>query len=147
MTISPSLPTRATVSVIASGFLSTAKTFAPSRANNTAAARPLPQPGPTQPAPMTSATLPSTRPGMNPSRDLLRRMLVQDRIERNHQTTLATLWSGSAIAAPPLDRPDSLDHAVHERCSQSKKDDAVEGLKRAHELPMVGQMKIRMTIG
>src|SRR4029077_16899434 len=52
-------------SVIASAFLSTAKTFAPSRANSTAAARPLPQPGPTQPAPVMSATLPSTRPGMS----------------------------------------------------------------------------------
>src|SRR5579862_509878 len=62
--ISPSLPTRATVSAIDSAFLSTANTLAPSRANSTAAARPLPQPGPTQPAPAISATLPATRPAM-----------------------------------------------------------------------------------
>ena len=60
--ISPSLPTRATVSVIESAFLSTAKTLAPSRANSTAAARPLPQPGPMQPAPVISATFPARRP-------------------------------------------------------------------------------------
>src|SRR5262245_41803024 len=37
---------------------STANTFAPSCAKRTAVARPLPQPGPTEPAPLTSATLP-----------------------------------------------------------------------------------------
>src|SRR5438045_8196455 len=37
---------------------STAKTFAPSSAKRAAMARPLPQPGPTEPAPVTIATLP-----------------------------------------------------------------------------------------
>src|SRR6185369_4839113 len=60
----PNSATRASVSVIASASRSTAKTLAPSRANNTAMARPLPQPGPTQPAPATSATLSCKRPGM-----------------------------------------------------------------------------------
>jgi len=81
-----SLPARATVSVIASAFLSTAKTFAPSRANSTAAARPLPQPGPTQPAPVMSATFPSTRPAIRlaiPAR--AGRMLVERRRRRQHR--------------------------------------------------------------
>src|SRR5579863_6955936 len=63
VTISLSLPTRATVSVIDSASRSTANTLAPSRANSTADARPLPQPGPTQPAPLISATFPARRPG------------------------------------------------------------------------------------
>jgi hypothetical protein len=37
--------------------MSTAKTFAPSRANKTAVAFPFPQPGPIEPAPVTIATL------------------------------------------------------------------------------------------
>src|ERR1700675_1422455 len=82
--ISPSLPPAAAVSVIASGFLSTAKTFAPSRANSTAAARPLPQPGPMQPAPVISATFPSTRPV----------------IKRFRQPFIGTDVSGAAAAAP-----------------------------------------------
>ena len=60
--------TRSSVSFIASLLLSTAKTLAPSRANITAVARPLPQPGPMQPAPVTSAILPCRRPDI----DLLR---------------------------------------------------------------------------
>ena len=55
--VPPNSATRSSVSFIDSPFLSTAKTLAPSRANSTAVARPLPQPGPTQPAPVTSATL------------------------------------------------------------------------------------------
>ena len=47
-----------------SGSRSTAKIFAPSSAKRTAVARPLPQPGPTQPAPATSAILPSSLPAM-----------------------------------------------------------------------------------
>src|SRR5260221_10067643 len=43
---------------------STEKTLAPSRAKITAMARPLPQPGPTHPAPTTIATLPSSLPAM-----------------------------------------------------------------------------------
>src|SRR5215510_12237167 len=49
---------------MASASLSTANTLAPSCANSTAVARPLPQPGPTQPAPVTMATLSARRPGM-----------------------------------------------------------------------------------
>ena len=45
------------VSSAAAGFKSTAKTFAPSLANNTAVALPFPQPGPMDPAPVTIATL------------------------------------------------------------------------------------------
>src|SRR5918998_5794599 len=49
------------VSSAASAIRSTATTAAPSRAYVTAAALPLPQPGPDEPAPNTNATLPSTR--------------------------------------------------------------------------------------
>ena len=45
------------VSRAASRLISTARTFAPSRAKSTAVALPLPQPGPLDPAPETSATL------------------------------------------------------------------------------------------
>src|ERR1700719_4562601 len=61
--ISPSASrTRSTVSRMDSASRSTAKTLAPSRAKITAVARPLPQPGPMQPAPTTIATLPSSLP-------------------------------------------------------------------------------------
>src|SRR5437870_3009824 len=43
-------------------FLSTAKMVAPACANRTVTARPLPHPGPTQPAPVTIAILPCRRP-------------------------------------------------------------------------------------
>ncbi len=45
------------VSATAAGFKSSAKTFAPSRANCTAAALPFPHPGPIDPAPVTKTTL------------------------------------------------------------------------------------------
>src|SRR4051794_25845959 len=61
--ISPASRSRATVSSIASAFLSTAKTFAAPRANSAAAGRPFPQPGPLLPARVASATLPASRPG------------------------------------------------------------------------------------
>src|SRR5262245_24492246 len=60
----PASRARATVSAMASPSRSTANTCAPSCANSTAAARPLPQPGPTQPAPVMMATLSARRPGM-----------------------------------------------------------------------------------
>src|ERR1051326_8976328 len=60
----PASRTRASVSVMASRLLSAANTFAPSCAKITAMARPLPQPGPTQPAPLTIATLPCSLPAM-----------------------------------------------------------------------------------
>ena len=44
--------------------ISAAAIRAPSRANKTAADRPFPQPGPTDPAPVMRATLPSSRPVM-----------------------------------------------------------------------------------
>src|SRR6516165_8162491 len=53
-----------TVSLAASSFTSAHTTFAPSRANRTAAAFPLPQPGPIDPAPTTSATLFCKRPAI-----------------------------------------------------------------------------------
>ncbi|MNT50288.1 hypothetical protein D3C72_1872020 [compost metagenome] len=56
----PASRARASVSAMASALLSTANTFAPSCAKRTATARPLPQPGPTQPAPVTMATFPSS---------------------------------------------------------------------------------------
>src|SRR6478736_5443260 len=62
--VPPNSATRSSVSFIDSPFLSTAKTLAPSRANSTAVARPLPQPGPMQPAPVTRATLSCRRPGI-----------------------------------------------------------------------------------
>src|SRR5215470_4182590 len=61
----PASRTRAIVSVIASGVLSAANTFAPSCAKITAMARPLPQPGPTHPAPLTIATFPCSLPAMS----------------------------------------------------------------------------------
>ncbi len=56
--ILPGLLGSATVSSMVFGALSAAKTLAPSSTKRTAVARPLPQPGPTQPAPVISATLP-----------------------------------------------------------------------------------------
>src|SRR6267143_6677569 len=50
-----------TVSFSARASRSTAKTFAPSCANLTVVARPLPQPGPTEPAPVPIATLSLSR--------------------------------------------------------------------------------------
>src|SRR5262245_4900360 len=57
----PAFFTPSTVSRRRSASRSTAKIFAPSSAKRTAVARPLPQPGPTEPAPVTIATLPSRR--------------------------------------------------------------------------------------
>src|SRR6266404_4160301 len=53
-----------TVSFAASSFTSAHSTLAPSRAKSTAAAFPFPQPGPTDPAPTTSATFSCKRPTM-----------------------------------------------------------------------------------
>src|SRR5882672_9588973 len=50
-----------TVSSAAAALRSTQNTCAPSRANVTAVALPLPQPGPIEPAPTTMATLPLRR--------------------------------------------------------------------------------------
>src|SRR5256885_12860941 len=50
-----------TVSRSAFASRSTAKTLAPSSAKRTVVARPLPQPGPTDPAPLTIATLSLSR--------------------------------------------------------------------------------------
>ena len=49
------------VSAARSSVMSTSRTFAPSRANSVAVARPLPTPGPLEPAPVTIATFPSSR--------------------------------------------------------------------------------------
>src|SRR5262249_3775636 len=54
-----------TVSSAATRLMSAQNTRAPSRANATAVALPLPQPGPIDPAPTTSATLPSSRSAMS----------------------------------------------------------------------------------
>ena len=54
--VPPSRATIAAVSPAAAASMSTASTRAPSRANSTAAALPLPHPGPTDPAPTTMAT-------------------------------------------------------------------------------------------
>src|SRR5438093_10171234 len=51
-----------TVSSAAAALRSTQNTCAPSRAKVTAVALPLPQPGPTEPAPTTIAVLPLSRP-------------------------------------------------------------------------------------
>src|SRR6516162_3259310 len=51
-----------TVSFAASSLISAHNTFAPSRANKTAVGFPLPQPGPTDPAPTTRAILSCKRP-------------------------------------------------------------------------------------
>src|SRR5439155_14205144 len=47
---------------------STAKTFAPSSVKRTVVARPLPQPGPTEPAPVTIAILSLSREPIEPLR-------------------------------------------------------------------------------
>src|SRR5512136_3433721 len=57
----PAFFTPSTVSRNRSASRSTAKIFAPSSAKRTAVARPLPQPGPTEPAPLMIATFPSRR--------------------------------------------------------------------------------------
>jgi hypothetical protein len=62
--VPPSLSMIAAVSAAAASSTSTAKTVAPSRANNTAVALPFPHPDPLEPAPATSATLPSSRIGI-----------------------------------------------------------------------------------
>src|SRR3954468_1139318 len=54
------------VSSAALRLTSAQNTFAPSRAKATAAALPFPQPGPIEPAPTTSATLPLRRSAMFP---------------------------------------------------------------------------------
>src|SRR5438445_13686652 len=58
----PSDLMRLTVSSAAAALRSTQNTCAPSRAKVTAVALPLPQPGPTEPAPTTIAILPLSRP-------------------------------------------------------------------------------------
>ena len=58
----PSSRIMARVSSARACTLSTKRTLAPSRANRTAAALPLPTPGPLEPAPVTIATFPSSRP-------------------------------------------------------------------------------------
>src|SRR5262245_57866673 len=70
--VPPSPATIARVSSAASRRRSTASTFAPSRANSAAVALPLPQPGPDEPAPVTIAARPSSRPPMSASRALAR---------------------------------------------------------------------------
>src|SRR5688500_13909828 len=52
------------VSSAAAGLTSAQRTFAPSRAKQTAVALPLPQPGPLEPAPSTIATLSLRRSAM-----------------------------------------------------------------------------------
>src|SRR5687768_4554514 len=52
------------VSSAAAALMSAQSTLAPSRANSTAVALPLPQPGPIDPAPPTSAVLPARRPAI-----------------------------------------------------------------------------------
>src|SRR4051794_37270202 len=63
MAMPPSSRMILAVSSAAARFMSTQNTFAPSRANVTAVALPLPQPGPIEPAPMTTATLSFRRLG------------------------------------------------------------------------------------
>ena len=60
----PNSATQSSVSFMESPSLSTANTLAPSRANSTAVALPLPQPGRIEPAPVTIATLSFNRPAM-----------------------------------------------------------------------------------
>src|SRR5260221_10019540 len=56
------------VSTSRSAWRSTAKIFAPSSAKRATVARPLPQPGPTEPAPVTMATLPLSLEPIEPCR-------------------------------------------------------------------------------
>src|SRR3954463_8290709 len=58
----------ATVSSMLLASRSTAKTLAPSSTNRMVVARPLPQPGPTEPAPGMGATLPLSREAIEPPR-------------------------------------------------------------------------------
>src|SRR5262249_59483386 len=76
--ISPSLPTRATVSVTESAFLPTPKTYTPPGENKPGGARHCPHPGRPPPPPTTSATLPSPRPATCTSLFARARMVEHD---------------------------------------------------------------------
>src|SRR6266481_4957198 len=92
-----------TVSFAESSFTSAQSTFAPSRANRTAAAFPFPQPGPTDPAPTTSATFSCKRPTMAFS-DLHKPFLALALICRSPHTDLVEvvrvlMWPNASVAA------------------------------------------------
>src|SRR5918998_2722212 len=74
----PSFSISSFVSSARSAYRSTSTTFAPSRASTTAVALPVPTPGPgVEPAPVTIATLPSTRPALPVMAVLIPRQSLQ----------------------------------------------------------------------
>src|SRR4249920_1006301 len=100
MTISPPAAlTRSTVSVTLSRSRSTAKIFAPSSAKRTAMARPLPQPGPMQPAPVTIVMRSRKRPPMLcPSGQFTRRSETIEALRIVGQHRLACGLAGRDLA-------------------------------------------------
>src|SRR6185295_14189841 len=95
----PAAFTRSTVSVTLSRSRSTAKIFAPSSAKRTAMARPLPQPGPMQPAPVTIAIRFCRRPLIcRPLRQLTRRRETIEALRIVDQHCLARGFAGRDLA-------------------------------------------------
>ena len=98
-TISPPTAfTLSTVSAVLAGSRSTANTLAPSSAKRTHVARPLPQPGPTLPAPVMMAMRSCRRPGMSCS--FLFEAVEAARIVDQHG-----LQGRAAARSRPRDRP------------------------------------------
>src|SRR5258708_31509067 len=133
-TVPPVSRIRSKVSAIAAASLSTANTLAPSSANSTAAARPLPQPGPTEPAPVITATLPSSLPAMrsSPRSDVKpSRIVDQDAAAgrlvghefRQEIDQIAVVGHGTHIGGRPVRAPQ---HAV--RCGGD------EGARERHHV-------------
>src|SRR3984957_17724116 len=100
----PSAAMMRTVSSAAAALRSTQNTRAPSRANVTAVALPLPQPGPIEPAPTTSAVFPLSRSiDFSPFSPLSlthahRRNIDADRMSENFRQGSAT----AIMAQPPF---------------------------------------------
>src|SRR5450759_4869881 len=107
----PSLAMIVCVSCAAARSRSTAKTMAPSRANNTAVALPLLQPGATEPAPATIATLPSNRPIMrSDNAPILRARGLRAGAERSERAVLRLRPLG--LRQSPIGRIDRERDAV-----------------------------------
>src|SRR3954453_19349635 len=98
-----------TVSRSAFASRSTAKTFAPSSTKRTVVARPLPQPGPMQPAPVTIATLSLSRKGIEAPRivdqqALARRFARRDLGDQIYQ--IAVIGNHGEIGMRPIRAPE-----------------------------------------
>src|SRR3954469_20322864 len=99
-----------TVSRSAAASRSTANTFAPSSTKRTVVARPLPQPGPTEPAPLTSATLSLRRKAIQALRIVDQQALALGLARRHvgdeiHE--IAVVWHFGEIRMRPVAAPES----------------------------------------